>query len=189
MVTSERIKSVYTSYVDEFKKESDRASVILAAAMLDDVLTEILKSILVSPSTKKDPLFDGAFASFGSFGSKIELALRLGAISDKFARDLKMIKSIRNDFAHRVGGCTFEEQSTQSRVGDLMDSWSNLQKMFKRDVLPEGTRNDFLFVSIWMLLTLHFNLESTTSLNKAKLEYGYRKDDSLESYYKRLLIS
>src|SRR3989304_4581866 len=89
---------------NEFDKESDRASVILTAALLENSLEEMVKAMLVPSASAEDPLFDGATAPLGDFSSKIEIALRLGLISDQFARDLHIIRKIRNAFAHNITG-------------------------------------------------------------------------------------
>ena len=43
---------------EEFEDESDRACVILAAALLDSALETLLRELLVACSTSEDPLFD-----------------------------------------------------------------------------------------------------------------------------------
>src|SRR5690348_13100633 len=86
----------------EFSKETDRAAVIVAASMLDELLRTILVARLVPVSSATDELFDGANAPVGTFSARIEMAYRVGLVSVKFARDLHLVRKIRNDFAHNI---------------------------------------------------------------------------------------
>ncbi len=104
---------------EEFMKESDRAAVILTAAMLDESLKELIEAFLIPCSSSEDPLLDGANASIGSFSSRIECAYRLGLISNTFAKCLHIIRKIRNSFAHDVAGCKFSSHSVNSRIQSL----------------------------------------------------------------------
>jgi hypothetical protein len=88
----------------EFAKETDRAAVIVAASMLDELLRSILVAKLVPVSSSTDELFDGANAPLGTFSARIEMAYRVGLISVKFSRDLHLVRRIRNDFAHNIHG-------------------------------------------------------------------------------------
>jgi hypothetical protein len=94
--------------INEFKKESDRAAVILIAAVIDEKLTAILKSKLIALPTANDDFFEGVNAPISTFSSKIDFAFRLGLISAKLSRDIHMIRKIRNSFAHDIYGCNFE---------------------------------------------------------------------------------
>lgn len=171
------LRTLVTRYSDEFEKETDRAAVILCASMIENSLEELLRAKLVPSSTAQDPLFDGPIAPASTFSSKIEFSLRLGLISDQFARDLHIIRRIRNDFAHNVSGCSFDESATSSRVLELMRSWRHLQKGLHRDSLPPGTRHDFQFVTTWILVSIHTDLETVEPIERAQPEFGYSEDD------------
>ena len=181
MTNSEEIKneSPYLvwvkEYYTEFSKESDRAAVILCASMLENALEDYLLARLVPNPASSDSLFDGPIAPLSTFSSKIDFAIRLGIISDQFARDLNIIRRIRNEFAHNISGCSFNDAAARSRVKELMRSWKHLA--VPRENLPEGTRYDFLYVTTWMLVTLRMDLDNIDPLEKASLEIGYSKDD------------
>ena len=88
----------------ELKGESPRGIVLVSAAMLEEALRELLVAFLVPNASASDTLFDGPMAPFGSFSAKIDAAYRLGLVSDKFCRDLHVIRRIRNDVAHQPRG-------------------------------------------------------------------------------------
>jgi hypothetical protein len=160
--------------VNEFAKESDRAAVILTAAIFDEVLETLLKKRLAPASSESDEVFrsNGAAAELSS---KIVLSYRLGLISSSFRRDLDLVRRIRNDFAHDIQGCTFESPAVRSRVLELSKSSGLLDRCKPiRDLIPPGTRHDFLFVASWMLHALSQNLEGVKPIPEAPLEFGYK---------------
>jgi DNA-binding MltR family transcriptional regulator len=103
----------------QFGGESDRACVILVAAVMDECLTKMLKSKLVQISGNDDPLFDGNNAPMGTFGARISVAHRLGLISKKLHDSLDIVRKIRNDFAHDIFHCDFTNQSVRDRLSYL----------------------------------------------------------------------
>lgn len=106
----------------EFRKESDRASVILAGAMIEKSLEMMIRAKLIPSISKKDELFDTPYAPLHNFKAKIELAYRVGLISSNLHRDLNIIRDIRNDFAHDIEGCSFENNRVKNRIDELMKS-------------------------------------------------------------------
>src|SRR5438477_6714803 len=84
----------------EFAKESDRASVIIAVAMLDQALEALLKRRLVPTPVAHDSFIEGAYVPLSTLSSRIDLCFRMGLISSQFSRDLHLIRRIRNEFAH-----------------------------------------------------------------------------------------
>ncbi|MDD3284467.1 MAG: hypothetical protein PHZ07_02635 [Patescibacteria group bacterium] len=99
--------------IDNFKKESDRASVVLCGSLFDSALKNLLEGFFI---THEDNLFTGPLLNFDT---KINLAYRLGLISNRFKNDLKIIKSIRNDFSHNVEGCSFENFKIKEKINLL----------------------------------------------------------------------
>lgn len=86
--------------LDAFTKslhtESDRASAILGAALLDWRLEQLFRRRLID--FHKELL--GSSQPIGSFSSRIRLARALNWINDDARHDLDLIRSIRNNFAH-----------------------------------------------------------------------------------------
>jgi hypothetical protein len=165
----------------EFKNESDRASVILAAAMLDNVLDTLLRAKLAPVSTGQDTLLDGHNSPIASFSARIDLTYRVGVISDKMARDLHIIRRIRNEFAHNIVGCSFDSPSVRSRVVELTRSsgFAERNKSIRRR-FPDGPRGDFQFATSWMLWSLTSHLEDVSPIDAAPHEFGYTEGDEPE---------
>lgn len=158
----------------EFKKESDRASVILSVAMLDRALETCLKASLVPIGSSEDDLLEGIYAPISTFSARIDLAHRIGLISAKFCRDLHIIRKIRNEFAHNISGCDFDNSAVRSRITELARS-SGIEDRVpkKRRVFPKGPRGSFQMAVSWMLWRLWGLSEDATAIEPAELEWGY----------------
>jgi len=141
--------------MQEFSKESDRASVILAAAMLEQELESLLRLRLVPSPNQEDALFDTPNAPISSFSAKIELAYRVGIISPRTARELHLVRRIRNDFAHNITGCTFENAAVQNRVVELVKSQGVVESFGdERGNFLSGPKGDFQMTVSWILWSL-----------------------------------
>jgi DNA-binding MltR family transcriptional regulator len=160
----------------EFAKESDRAAVILTAAMLDNALYQLLRTVLVADTSSTDELLEGANAPLSTFSSRIHAAYRLGLLSKRFARDLHLVRNIRNAFAHNITGCAFDEGGVRSRVTELGRSLNILVKLTvpkHRKTAPETPREQFQFFTSWMLYELHTKIAKSRALEEAPIELGY----------------
>jgi DNA-binding MltR family transcriptional regulator len=79
--------------------ESDRGVVIVAGAMIDAVLGDIIKATLVEVPPKQDDLL-ADYRPLSGAGAKAAMVFRLGLISESFYKALKELFSVRNRFAH-----------------------------------------------------------------------------------------
>lgn len=89
----------------EYNHLPRRELAVVAAAVLDVALAELLSKRLANKSKEYEEFLglDGnGHAPCGSFGSRIQLALLVGVITDHDAAILRAIKNIRNKLAHRV---------------------------------------------------------------------------------------
>lgn len=155
--------------ISEFKKETDRAAVILVAAILDEKLTTLLKSRLIAIPSANDDLFEGGNAPISTFSSKIDVSFRLGLISSRFCRDLHLVRKIRNSFAHDIYGCSFENGGVKARVMELGKTCTTLpyyEVLVEEDnaKIEHGSRGVFLFVVSLMVMTLDSLLDSIVSI-------------------------
>lgn len=164
----------HSAFIKEFSKESDRAAVILTAALFDNALDNMLRSYLVASATGEDELFDGPNAPMGTLSAKITLSYRVGLISASFARDLHLVRKIRNDFAHDITECDFNSPRVTQRVQQLCASSHMTEKDPEhRKKFPDGIKGDFLMVTSWMLWLIHSRSEEMVSINAAPQEFHY----------------
>lgn len=160
-------------FKEEFAKESDRASVILSVAMLDEALATLLRSRLIAVTSADDSLLDGAYAPISSFSARVDLAYRVGLISVQFCRDLHIIRRIRNEFAHNVSGCSFDSATIRSRVIELSRSCKAIIEGEVRKSFPDGIKGDFQILVSWMLWNLWCNTETVEKIESKSPEFGY----------------
>ena len=80
------IAQIELKRINEFKdfrisllSESDRGSVLMAAAFIEDKITQLLETYMVQNKTIQKKIFDGNGA-LATFSSKIDIAFLLGLI-------------------------------------------------------------------------------------------------------------
>jgi mannitol operon repressor len=108
-------------FLTEFNSESDRATAILGAAMLDEKLRQLLEAFFVEDDGQVRLLLEDEGAPIGAFGVRIRLSYCLGA--DDRAK-LVLIKDIRNRFAHQLHGLSFDSPGVAAqceRLKGLLD--------------------------------------------------------------------
>ena len=104
----------------ELGKESDRGCALVAAAYLENELTELLDGFFVDQAQKaRDSLFDFNGPA-GTFSAKIKLAYALGLISTDIQKSLDLVRGLRNEFAHLHEPLTFAVPKIASRVVSLL---------------------------------------------------------------------
>ena len=104
--------SDWNGFYEELRAESPRASAILAAAYLDAWLRFLLECALLDDRKAADRLLGSEQdpdRPLSSFGARISAAYCLGLISKQESEDLRLVSRVRNRFAHRAHGYSFED--------------------------------------------------------------------------------
>lgn len=154
-----RRAEAFLNFIKLLQEESDRGCVIVSAAMLDDILLQLLKRRLAPSLEKKDELLEDGSAAFSTFSARIDLAYRVGLLRASTRSTFHLLRKTRNDFAHISNPNTFDSPSVKSRVlemfrlnEEIMDSFSEImrghemQKFEKSSFLAVvGTRKAYEF--------------------------------------------
>lgn len=175
----------------EFARETDRAAGIVVGAMLDEALRQLISKRLLAPAHRDRDILDGSRAPLGTFAARIDAAYQLGLISRFLARDLHIIRAIRNAFAHDAEGCTFERQDIRSRI-QALESASNYirrEPEIREKMGPSGARGDFLALATWILYNLHREAEEIGPPNERGPEFGYIDWSSLPEEVRRAIAA
>lgn len=147
----------FLEIIAEFKGESDRATVILAAAKVDAMLYLLISKTLLPITTSQDELLDGD-SPLGTFSSRINIAFRLGLISPSFTKALNILRKIRNSFAHEVKGGSLKTGGHSDRIRELLIPFQNLKiyQAIRKDNFDnkEGLDIDFRIISTLMIIRL-----------------------------------
>jgi DNA-binding MltR family transcriptional regulator len=165
-----------------FSIDSDRAAAIVAGAMLDDALKALIEAILVKPIKKEHSILHGDCAPLGSFSARINAAQQLGLISNYLARDLHVVRKIRNEFAHHPLELTFESPKIRDLIA-VLEKTSDYNKRHPTTRAGYGAadpRGDFLGIASWMLYSLREELPSAKRLTQHGPEFGYLDWSSVE---------
>src|SRR5262249_15079476 len=106
--------SKYPKLIEEIDKQRDRGAAILAASVLEDHLTQIIKTRLERNPKIESRMFKG-YGPLASFAAKIDLGFLLGLYSPHVHKQFGYIREIRNEFAHNLQPLSFRSQ----RIKDL----------------------------------------------------------------------
>lgn len=98
--------------------ESDRGCALMAAAYLDDKVSELIQSHLLDRRRIVKKMF-GPLGPWGSFSSRIDSAYLLGLISATERQDLHLIRDIRNRFGHVAAPINFESAEVALKCHSL----------------------------------------------------------------------
>jgi DNA-binding MltR family transcriptional regulator len=161
------------------KKESTRATVVLSACYLDEMLCHLLKAILAPSQERTDPLFDGR-GPLNTFSAKIEMATRMGAISKDTKQSLHYVRRIRNEFAHNIADCTF----ANSKIADWNTELHKLNDIATpecRASFTDGPEGDFEHAVSWLIFWLRVVIQKLPTKCPgcgSKMEYRSRLMES-----------
>jgi mannitol operon repressor len=118
------------TFLNGFYEETDRGAVLMAAAILDEVLASVLRAFLVD-SPESGRLLDEFNAPLGTFSSRILAAYALGLIEEQEFVEVEAIRKIRNLFGHSWDGISFDHPKVKGQIEKLP---------FQNDE-PRGRRN------------------------------------------------
>lgn len=145
-----RCAETFRDFIELLQEESDRGCVIVSAAMLDDVLSQLLKRRLAPSLEKKDELLEDGVAPFSAFSARIDLAYRVGLIRASTRATFHLLRKIRNDFAHISDPKTFDSPSVKSRTIEIFKLNTELMESFSESMRDhdsqEFKKNSFIEV-------------------------------------------
>ncbi|WP_339437083.1 hypothetical protein [Pseudomonas sp. EL_65y_Pfl1_R32] len=116
-----------TSFVDEFKCESDRGCAVLVLCVLEDLLIETVKHRL--PVCSNEEL--RSIAPLGRLSNTVSNAFLIGAISRRERDEFSRLIKIRNKFAHKaLEGLSFSnpdiiDMCKKLELADVFDEFSS----------------------------------------------------------------
>ncbi|MEH0979247.1 MltR family transcriptional regulator [Bacillus mobilis] len=101
----------YLIALEEFEKElensSDRGLVLVCGSIIDQLLSDLLKIVLIESDSVEKDLFKGN-SVLATFDAKIKMSFYLGLISKKEKLNIIYLQRIRNRFAHQFVNISFE---------------------------------------------------------------------------------
>ena len=99
----------------ELENGTDRAKVILGAAIIEYQLEKLLKKYLVQNNKlQKEALEYNGF--LGTFSSKINACFLMRLISKELFNDIQRLRKLRNNFAHNLLNCSLDNEEMREEV-------------------------------------------------------------------------
>ena len=121
----------FSAFLHEFQAETDRGAALVGAALLDQKLSDTLRSFFVEGSAAG--LLDGGTAPLGTFSARIRSAHALGLIDDFELTECNLIRKIRNEFAHGIHGTSYSENKIASLCESLKSDLPGGREAFKKN--------------------------------------------------------
>jgi len=106
-------------WAQQYSKETDRGLAIISSAMLDHLLSSLIEKFLVDDQKATKELLCNSMSPLGTFAARIAIACSMGLISYDERDDLNIIREIRNKFAHKAIGLTFESEQISKFINKL----------------------------------------------------------------------
>ncbi len=140
---------------DEVLKEiaqgSDRVTAIVGGALVEEILTRVLRTFL-RPDEK---LLDEAFkfsGPVGSFSAKINIGYLTGLYGELVRKDLHLVRKIRNEFAHQLTA-TFRTQKVAEMAKNLfLAERYSVDLAEERKPFPQPRPADVMDWPAWIFL-------------------------------------
>ncbi|HEY6527056.1 MAG TPA: hypothetical protein VIZ65_00055 [Cellvibrionaceae bacterium] len=105
--------------VKALMSESDRGAVVLAGSYIENLLGVSLRSKFKVKTKKLDESIFGANGALSTFSQRIDICESFGFIKAEICTELKIVKSIRNEFAHHPFDARFKDQEIDKLVKKL----------------------------------------------------------------------
>ncbi len=132
---------------------NDRATIIVAASLVEHVLQLAISAKLRKPSNSETAiLFHYTNGIFNTFSDKIWAAYFLKIIDADVKRDLNLVKDIRNLAAHDMNPVSFGTPEIKKRCDKLKLS------IVRRFPMQNDPRERFLETAFSLLATLYMQL-------------------------------
>jgi DNA-binding MltR family transcriptional regulator len=135
----------FLGVLEELDKNGARGAVLVAHALLENILRRVLLSKMIPISRDEEDRLFGGMGPFSSMGARVATAYALGLITKQVRRDLDTVRKVRNRFAHTGKKIDFDDPEVVDLCGALA-SEINPANADERRVL---------FVSVIKALTVH----------------------------------
>lgn len=137
--------------LSQFDNESDRGITISVAAILDELLKEILWARGQHVSAKlKESLFEHT-GPLSTFSGKIDICFFLGYIGADVSHDLRLVRKLRNDAAHQWNNFSLEGPGAVAKI----DALRVFLRLSENDSAGYTARTKFLLTFARIAMTLN----------------------------------
>jgi hypothetical protein len=143
------------------RKESDRGTILILAAFLDELLGEIIRAFATNKNSDENlDEFLKYGGPAGEFSSRINICRTFGFIGIEEVQALHHVRKIRNYAAHfdRKGGRGFDVLFDSAKTINLVDALATAMKFKLVSKTPDCVRTSFVSLTRVLSLALAFRL-------------------------------
>jgi hypothetical protein len=158
----------YQSFVTEFHTESDRSAIVMAGSFAESYLATYLRHFMIDSKEENEEierLFEAG--PLANFDARINLAYAFKLISREHRADLRLIKDIRNRFAHSPRSISLAREDIQQAIKKL-SMWKVVHSEPPDSKVEKSDRAVFLF-SVGMFVMFAHN-----QILKVKKEFSFK---------------
>ena len=142
------------TFLNASNSETDRGRALVAASLIDEMLEEVLRAFFLEGGATKN-LFEAPNAPLSSLSAKSSACRALGLISAEEFRDIKLVRKIRNAFAHSVL-CSFEDRRIHDWASALKVGMSYLDSLSDgHEARVDNAKGRFAMVTTSLITSLY----------------------------------
>jgi mannitol operon repressor len=184
--SSDEVIKDYSAFLGEFQGETDRGCALVALALMDERLKEILYAFLAETKTSKD-LIDGFNAPLGTLSARIKACHSLGLISESEYSNLDTLRRVRNEFAHATHGISFDDPTVSKLCNKItarftiagdFPSVEDHQKEVERVFGTPTPRKLFIQAAITLSLHLMYRSRWVALERRVVKDWPYRTENA-----------
>lgn len=145
-----------TKALDRACAEADRSSAILIFALCEDLMLDAFKRYLSLPPKGQWDDVTGGNGLLATANDRLTLCSMLGWIPPLIYQDLRVLKSIRNRFAHHADAEDFDDPTIRSWIANLRSSEKGVFERFPQLIGDQklSSRQSFLIRAAMVVTTL-----------------------------------
>lgn len=123
--------------MDELESQTDRGVALIAAALVDTVLANAIRTKLAHFDDFESVIFENEAAPLSSFYARTKMARALGIIGPLSEAHLDAIRRIRNQFAHSALKLDFQNDLIAKEIDKLLPDEN---PSWRPDLTPQRRR-------------------------------------------------
>jgi|GEM_PF-3062048 len=156
---SKEIDNIFKDLINQ----SDRNAVIVASSIIDDILSLQIRALVKCGTLQEQNALFSDRGPFGSMYSKIEWLYCLGKLPAFVRKDINIIRTIRNDAAHKWRGFDLADDNytkalkkmrVYSAVDQIKNSLAQEEKLSSADYVHMEPKVCFCLLSSILIILL-----------------------------------
>ncbi|PIB38436.1 hypothetical protein [Maribacter sp. 4G9] len=130
--------------LEKFKLESDRGVVLVVTAMVENELkAQLTKRLLAKAEAQDELLSNSATSPISTFSSKINLAFRIGLITNPERTVFHQLRKIRNRCAHEIDSQHFGQNHFKDHMRNIINAHPDIWDIMSKRLVPSQIAKEY----------------------------------------------